>query len=286
MAFIVETGVGVRGANAYVNVAYASEYLAERNRDAEGSWGLSTVTQKEGAIIAATDYIEKKYSSFFKGAPSVVFEDIPATATITFSGNPSANEAFVIGDETWVFVSNATDAAYAVLIGVDFGETAYNLAAALNRNSRHVRARATAMGLSLTALASGAGGGSTIFTSTVANAAITEFSGGVDGGAQSLSWPRVGAYDEGGVVIKGIPNCLKQAVVEYAVRALSALLLPDPALDAYSGALKSRVQKVGPIEEQYEYVSGSVGKNLFKPYPSADMLIRPLLLETGRVVRG
>lgn len=299
MTIIIETGVGVREANAYVNVAYVTAYLTARNRETENSWSSLTTSQTEAAIIAATDYVEKRFGHRFKGVPAVIFDETYATATLTFLGLPTDSESLTLGDETWNFVSTLSGATYEVLIGSSATETATNFEAALNgadgagtlyslgtSQSRHASASAALGVLTLTALASGTSGNLTVFTGSVTNVTIVGFNGGVDGGSQVLSWPRNYAYDDCGTAIKGIPNRLKQAISEYAVRSVNANLLPDPTVDAYAGSLQRRLEKVGPIEEEYEYVAGTVGKMTFNPYPAADKLLHPLLLGSGKVIRG
>jgi hypothetical protein len=299
MTLVVETGVGVRGANGYVNTAYVTAYLTARNRQTENSWSTATSAQTDAAIVAATDYVDKRFSNRFKGLPAVTLEDSSATATVTFTGLPSDSEALTIGDETWTFVSALSGATYEVLIGATAAGTAANLEAALNGadgagttyglatpQSRHVSASAASAVLTLTATAPGASGALTVLEGSVTNVTIGTFSGGLDGGIQPLSWPRNYAYDERGSLIEGIPDRLKMAVSEYAVRAVSATLLPDPTVDPYAGSVQGRTEKVGPIEETYEYVAGTAGKITFKPYPAADKILRPLLLGSGGVIRG
>lgn len=299
MSLIIETGVGVRGANAYVNAAYVTTYLTARNRQTENSWNSSTDAVKEAAIVAATDYIDKRFGPRFKGSPAVSLDETYATTTLTFTGLPADSETLTLGDETWTFVSALSGATYEVLIGASATTTAANFEAAINGasgagvtyglatpQSRHASALAALGVLTLTALAPGTSGSLTVLTGSLTNVTVGTFSGGLDGGTQPLSWPRNYAYDEQGYLITGIPDRLKMAVSEYAVRAVSATLLPDPTVDPYAGSVKVRTEKVGPIEESYEYVAGTVGKITFKPYPAADKLLRPLLLGSGGVIRG
>lgn len=63
MAFVVEDGTGVAGANSYVSVAYADEYFADRGRT---DWA-GTDAVKQGKLIEATDYIETLYARRFIG---------------------------------------------------------------------------------------------------------------------------------------------------------------------------------------------------------------------------
>lgn len=64
MAFTPETGTGITGANAAIEVAYADDYHATRNNVA---WERLTEAAKQGAIVNATDFIFRNYS--FDGIP-------------------------------------------------------------------------------------------------------------------------------------------------------------------------------------------------------------------------
>lgn len=286
---IIETGLGIRSANSYVAVDYVTNYLTARNRQTD--WVAATTEVQQAAIIAATDYIEKRFSNKFQGIRKETFDQTHATALLTIVGSnlTSLNgQTITIGDEVWTFSFATFGRSYEILIGSDLNELLINLITAIS-NSRYTSIEFENLGiLKLTSRSPGAGGNNTILTSTIPETFLqtTGFSGGVDGGIQPLSWPRNYVYDEQGIAIEGVPDILKQATAEYAVRAMTETLLPDPTFDSYSGSLQKRFEKVGPIEEEYEYVSGTIGKILFKPYPSADRILLPLLLDNGKVIRG
>jgi hypothetical protein len=63
MAFTVETGSGNPDANAYASVADVDAYHQDR---LHAGW-TGAQTKKEAAIIAATDYIDKRFGHRFKG---------------------------------------------------------------------------------------------------------------------------------------------------------------------------------------------------------------------------
>lgn len=98
------------------------------------------------------------------------------------------------------------------------------------------------------------------------------------GNPQALEWPRVGIYDEQGAEIVGIPERLKRAVAEYAVRALTSPLAPDP-VNNQTGQVKRKREKLGPIEEETEY-TGAPPANVVA-YPAADILLRGLVVPRG-----
>ena len=95
---------------------------------------------------------------------------------------------------------------------------------------------------------------------------------------QALSFPRLYIGQDGKV-----PDGIKKAVSEYALRALTAVLLPDPVVTV-GAAVEAVRKKVGPIETETRYSNGgSPGAVVLKPYPAADMLVKPYLLGTGLV---
>lgn len=99
---------------------------------------------------------------------------------------------------------------------------------------------------------------------------------------QSLSWPRTEAGDYGS---DEIPVKLKRAVCEYALRALTAELAPDPAYDTSGARVVTTRQKLGPLEKQVT-VLGQGSPSPIRAYPKADMFIAPLIVSSARVIRG
>ena len=67
MAFLVETGTGIAGANAYESVANIDTHHADRGTT---NWTDFTTAEKEQAIVRATDYIDKRYGRRFVGVRS------------------------------------------------------------------------------------------------------------------------------------------------------------------------------------------------------------------------
>lgn len=102
--------------------------------------------------------------------------------------------------------------------------------------------------------------------------------------SQSLSWPRIyaGNFDEDEIPIK-----LKKANFEYALRALSGDLAPDPEFTESGLSVIKTKQKVGPIENEFTPVQTGTGATIaiFRPYPSADMLLQDLVVQARRVIR-
>lgn len=66
MAFIVENGSVVAGANSYATLAYAQSYFADRGRASEFA---GTDDQQRGWLVDATSYIEMRFSTRFISTP-------------------------------------------------------------------------------------------------------------------------------------------------------------------------------------------------------------------------
>lgn len=82
-----------------------------------------------------------------------------------------------------------------------------------------------------------------------------------------------------------VPTALKRACCEYALRAKTAPLAPDPAVDSTGLTVVTTVKKVGPLEKHFEAV-GSHQPAPFRAYPAADMLLAGLLTPTvNRTIR-
>lgn len=95
---------------------------------------------------------------------------------------------------------------------------------------------------------------------------------------QPLPFPR----DEEG----DLPDTLLRATCEYALRTIDGTpLLPDPTTDETGKSVISKTEEVGPLKESTTYSAGGTVR-VFKPYPAADALMRPLLKSSGRVIRN
>jgi hypothetical protein len=111
------------------------------------------------------------------------------------------------------------------------------------------------------------------------------FVGELEVETQALAWPRTPAIDAEGRDVGGtVPDAIKRATAEYALRALDAAtpLLPDPARDEFPIARK--LESAGPVTEETEYATGGA-RRAVKSYPAADRLLRQsgLVLDLGDV---
>lgn len=97
---------------------------------------------------------------------------------------------------------------------------------------------------------------------------------------QALSFPRlcINADDV-------VPVGIQKAAAEYALRALTAPLAPDPVVDKTGRAVKSSKRRVGPIETDVTYMDGA-GVVHFCPYPMADGLVAPYLRAASGTIRN
>ncbi len=96
---------------------------------------------------------------------------------------------------------------------------------------------------------------------------------------QSLYFPRDELYDNEGNEVEGIPTPFKNAVCEYAIRALSADLWNEPYRDPKGRIVVERKQ-VGPIEKDTRYAFNRDVSEI-KPVPGADRLILQYCTQSG-----
>jgi hypothetical protein len=72
MPFVAEDGTGLADANSLGSVTDADVYFEDRRI---AKWTSKTDALKEAALIAATDYIEMRFSAWFKG--EVQYPEVP-----------------------------------------------------------------------------------------------------------------------------------------------------------------------------------------------------------------
>ena len=106
------------------------------------------------------------------------------------------------------------------------------------------------------------------------------------GRLQTTEWPRINAWDIGRYYINDIPFEIKEAVNEYALRALSAPLVTDPDRDSTGGVIQSKSDTVGPLSESVSYVGGAAFT--MPKYPAADQKLKKsgLVISGGNVLRA
>lgn len=107
-------------------------------------------------------------------------------------------------------------------------------------------------------------------------------------GIQALQFPRVKVGTTATPPVS-LPVNLKKAACEYALRAKTSPLAPDPVIDPSGFKVEKTHKKVGPIEKDVTFASQGPNASmvLLKPYPAADMLMRDLIrLTQGKVIRN
>lgn len=103
---------------------------------------------------------------------------------------------------------------------------------------------------------------------------------------QTTQWPRTSAWDRDRFYITNVPEEVKEACAEYALRAIAAALNPDPDRDTSGQTVQSKSETVGPILESVTFVSGGVFA--MPKYPAADQKLYKagLVRTSGRLLRG
>lgn len=92
-------------------------------------------------------------------------------------------------------------------------------------------------------------------------------------------------YTDELLAMEDIPVKLARACCEYALRALTIVLAPDPVIDDSGVHVVTVKSKLGPLEEAFQ-VLGNAIPQMLRAYPAADMLIAPYLKASqGRVIR-
>lgn len=288
---IVEDGTGRADANSYADLWSAAEYFTLRG---ELDW--------------------------FGGAA------VAASGTLTAAANAVVNGTVTVGDVVYTFVTEGTTLEPGfVVIGSTVAVSLQNLAAAISAD-RWAIAVAAADSIGLIAKVAGAPGNDVKTLTNMDNLswaaptltggtqtrtpaeqevaliqATTYFElrwsdnvqGDLANDTQALLFPRLNlpACARGQL----LPQQVKQATFEYAIRALSGPLLPDPIVDPSGYAVRRKREKVGPIEEETEYAAGiGVGGGLpaaWPSYPAADramscLWIQPSGVRNGRAVRA
>lgn len=96
---------------------------------------------------------------------------------------------------------------------------------------------------------------------------------------QALLFPRINLYDDQGRHITGIPDRLERATAEYALIALTSVLMPNPEIQASGNILVESSETVGPISETKKYQQGFITA---RPYPKADSLMSVFIIGSGQ----
>lgn len=282
MTLVVEDGTGIYEANSYAGLSFAQAYLHRRNRAT--AWDASSVAIREAALVAATDFIDKRYGQRFIGVKLFQTIDVPGFNFLQLNSQPVAANTLTIGLVVYTFVAIA-GGPLDILIGATIADTLIAVATMINTN---VDVSAEIVGASSIVVRHRLNGEQPeIITSSSAPVRFSwdyaQLIGGAESMEQVLEWPRDHAYTRAGNTIVGMPAKLRQATVEYASRAIASGLMPDPVTSDTGQHVNRKFEKVGPIEEETVY-SAQV-QAVFKKYPEADLLLTDLLSGSGGVIR-
>lgn len=293
MALIVQDGTGlIYLANAYCGRGFFKNYLTVRNRATE--WNAASSAVQDAGIISATDYVDRRFGSRFIGQKLNLDMEVAASSILEIRTLPEEDDTITIGEITYTF-KDAAAIAYEVTIGADIAAATAALVAAIagtgggSGTVAHSQASSTALDAVGSILVQAITAGTLAEPIEVSSSTSrmvwddAELTGGEDNAEQNREWPRDYAYTTNGVLIQGIPLQLKQAVAEYASRAIIDRLMPDPEVDETGGNRIYAREKVGPLETEYRYSAGI--SLIFKKYPEADRLITSLLTGIGGVIR-
>lgn len=274
MNLIVEDGTGVLRANSYAGLTYAYVYLAQRGRIDE--WEAAGVEKQKQSLIAATDYIDNRFGLRFPGKQLINNIKVPASGMALLVGGIEEDTTLLLGDRTYTFKEVPADISDIAIKP----NTEEQMQAIITRLSGNMQISASRVGMILVIESAFPGLIDKFPTVCSSESLVFEndhLVGGTISGTQSLQFPRNAFI--------GIPETLKKATVEYASRAITDKLLPDPiAMDESGREVAQRTETVGPITESFTY-SRSVPGAFFKEYPEADLLIKSLLPTTGGVYR-
>lgn len=298
MTHVVEDGTGIFRATSYVGLGFVHSYLHARSLNT--AWDAASVDDREAATVAATDYIDIRFRARFLGSKEFLEIAVAESNILDILLAPQNNSTVTIGTTVYRF-QNGVTLAYDVDIGATIEEAKSNLIAAIMAGTGEGTAYGTGTLEHPDVTASSAGATTILVESKVTgpNGNIvtissdearlswdtTTLTGGSDGEEQILEWPRLYVYSPSGILVTGIPILLKKATAEYALRALTATLMPDPTIDDSGKSIIKKVEKVGPIVEETEFEKGSQMSNLLRPYPSADRLLSSLLKSAGGTIR-
>lgn len=296
MTHIVEDGTGIFRATSYVGLGFIHSYL--HTRGLETIWDAVSEDEKEAAAVIATDYIDRRFGSRFLGRKEFLAIPIAESNLLDILLAPQNNSTVTIGTTVYTFKNGVTDA-YDVDIGATVDEAAANLILAINAGSGegvnygtgtliHPDVNAIIAGHSTILVQSNETGpnGEIVTISSDEDRLSWDtvtLTGGSDGEEQPLEWPRLYVYTPSGTLVSGIPLKLKQATAEYAFRALSVDLMPDPSTDDSGQLIKYKKEVVGPIVEETGFSNSR--SELIRTYPSADRLLKSLLLAGGGTIR-
>lgn len=88
---------------------------------------------------------------------------------------------------------------------------------------------------------------------------------------QTTEFPRESLYDSEGNLVEGIPQAVKEATAEYAIRTA---LFQDAPAPVGGGAVKRERLKLDVLETETEYTEGYAGTAVFPAFPKPDLILK------------
>lgn len=254
---LVETGTGLRGADAYVSTAFATSYLTKMGRSAENAWSSSSEGLREAAIVRASQTLDLNFEPRMRGSRMTSHSSATASGSFVFSDEPEPATVLTVGNVSLVLVETASGTNEVALAGGAAG-TAAAVAAALAVKWPGAVSVDGAL-VTVAAATAGASGDFTVI-SVSGSALVTAFAftGGADEEYQGLAFPRAGLTDQWGAVVTGVPLAVKYSTVEYAVRAMTETLFVDPEIDSSGQMLLFKKETIGPISEESRYAQSFI----------------------------
>lgn len=274
MAFIVEDGTGVKGATSYASLQEFKDYFSARKED------ISSITDDtiQQLLIAATDYIDTRWGLQFFGTRK--YKGLAARSYLTLTGLPVADETVTVGTQVYTWKATPT-LDTEIEIGVSALQSLSNLAVTLGRVENEDFLTSFFADPDVASLAIFTARDGIATTETMTNGSFNATtSSGSSAHRQRLEFPRVNLRDDAGQLVLGVPYKLRSATIEYAFRANTTTLAPDPAVDPSGNRVTKN--KVGPIEVQY---AENTTPKITKAYPLADRLLNEYVFQRGTVTR-
>jgi hypothetical protein len=115
MAFTVEDGTVVTGANAYITVAQYRTHHTDRGRAAADSDTGQGDTAVQAAIIQATDYVDKRFGRRFRGDRRTSSQELEWPRTDAWS-----DDGYTLGDIPKALVKGVAEYAWLqILLATD-----------------------------------------------------------------------------------------------------------------------------------------------------------------------
>lgn len=304
---IVEDGTGLIDANAYISLADAAAYFGPRGNT---KWFGGNPTTAQGTATFVNNPVDTnkvtvgRVTYTFKATLTTpaVANEVLIGSTLTESRNNLITAIAARTTESEVYGKGTKPNPDGIASAVSTDQLLITAKAYGNPGNDVVTSSDS---VNITWATATLTGGTQTIDEAVQEAAIvnattyvdTRWAGNLRGAPlnvdQALAFPRVGICNS---CSRGqsMPPGLLTATAEYALRALDGPLAPDLVSDPSGFAITRRRQKLGPIERDLEFNTGSQAGVLpepWKTYPVPDSMMSCMLLRVpgasqSRVIRS